>query len=139
MEWSSQRPPEAVIFTRSGLQAAAVKDGNAELRNIRVTRDLGDAGASRRGSMGHLRRKVDGPDETQGSFFAPGISVRVAGSVASLLQLTRADASAAIGTLEYASLEFSRMSMQSIGAGAAPGQRKDIKATPRLAARNGPA
>jgi hypothetical protein len=58
-------PPEAVIFTRSGLQAAAVKDGNAELRNIRVTRDLGDAGASRRGSMGHLRRKVDGPDETQ--------------------------------------------------------------------------
>jgi hypothetical protein len=41
MEWSSQRPPEAVIFTRSGLQAAAVKDGKAELRNIRVTRDLG--------------------------------------------------------------------------------------------------
>ena len=41
MEWSSQMPPEAVIFTRSGLQAAAVKDGNAELRNIRVTRDLG--------------------------------------------------------------------------------------------------
>jgi hypothetical protein len=65
MEWSSQMPPEAVIFTRSGLQAAAVKDGNAELRNIRVTRDLGDAGASRRGSMGHLRRKVDVPDETQ--------------------------------------------------------------------------
>jgi hypothetical protein len=26
---------------------------------------LGDAGVSRRGSMGHLRRKVDGPDETQ--------------------------------------------------------------------------
>jgi hypothetical protein len=63
MEWSSQKPPEAVIFTRSGLQAAAVKDGNAELRNIRVT--SGDAGASRRGSMGHLRRKVDVPDETQ--------------------------------------------------------------------------
>ena len=34
-------PLEAVIFTRSGLQAAAVKDGKAELRNIRVTRDLG--------------------------------------------------------------------------------------------------
>jgi hypothetical protein len=135
MEWSSQMPPEAVIFTRSGLQAAAVKDGNAELRNIRVTRDLGDAGASRRGSMGHLRRKVDGPDETQGFILRAGHQC----SGASLLHLTRADASAAIGTLEYASLEFSRMSMQSIGAGAASGQRKDIKATPRLAARNGPA
>jgi RND family efflux transporter MFP subunit len=34
-------PAEAVMFTRSGLQAAVVKDGRAEIRDIRVTRDLG--------------------------------------------------------------------------------------------------
>jgi RND family efflux transporter MFP subunit len=44
-------PAEAIIFTRSGLQAAVVKDGKAEIRNVRVTRDLGtqvqvDAGVS---------------------------------------------------------------------------------------------
>jgi RND family efflux transporter MFP subunit len=44
-------PAEAIIFTRSGLQAAVVKDGKAEIRNLRVTRDLGtrvqvDAGVS---------------------------------------------------------------------------------------------
>jgi RND family efflux transporter MFP subunit len=44
-------PAEAVMFTRGGLQAAVVKDGKAQIRNIRVTRDLGtqvqvDAGVS---------------------------------------------------------------------------------------------
>ena len=44
-------PAEAIIFTRSGLQAAVVKDGKAEIRKVRVTRDLGtqvqvDAGVS---------------------------------------------------------------------------------------------
>jgi RND family efflux transporter MFP subunit len=44
-------PAEAVMFTRGGLQAAVVKDGKAEIRNVRVTRDLGaqvqvDAGVS---------------------------------------------------------------------------------------------
>jgi RND family efflux transporter MFP subunit len=44
-------PAEAIIFNRSGLQAAVVKDGKAEIRNVRVTRDLGtrvqvDAGVS---------------------------------------------------------------------------------------------
>jgi RND family efflux transporter MFP subunit len=44
-------PAEAVMFTRGGLQAAVVKDGKAEIRNVRVTRDLGtqvqvDAGLS---------------------------------------------------------------------------------------------
>ena len=34
-------PAEAIIFTRSGLQAAVVKDGKAEIRKVRVTRDLG--------------------------------------------------------------------------------------------------
>jgi RND family efflux transporter MFP subunit len=34
-------PAEAIIFTRGGLQAAVVKDGKAEIRNVRVTRDLG--------------------------------------------------------------------------------------------------
>jgi RND family efflux transporter MFP subunit len=34
-------PAEAIMFTRSGLQAAVVKDGKAEIRNVRVTRDLG--------------------------------------------------------------------------------------------------
>jgi RND family efflux transporter MFP subunit len=44
-------PAEAIIFNRSGLQAAVVKAGKAEIRNVRVTRDLGtrvqvDAGVS---------------------------------------------------------------------------------------------
>jgi RND family efflux transporter MFP subunit len=44
-------PAEAIMFTRSGLQVAVVKDGKAEIRNVRVTRDLGtqvqvDAGVS---------------------------------------------------------------------------------------------
>jgi RND family efflux transporter MFP subunit len=44
-------PSEAIIFNRRGLQAAVVKDGKAEIRNLRVTRDLGtqvqvDAGVS---------------------------------------------------------------------------------------------
>jgi RND family efflux transporter MFP subunit len=44
-------PAEALIFNRNGLQAAVVKDGKAEIRNVRVTRDLGtqvqvDAGVS---------------------------------------------------------------------------------------------
>jgi RND family efflux transporter MFP subunit len=44
-------PAEAVMFTRSGLQAAVVKDGKAEIRKIKITRDLGtqvqvDAGVS---------------------------------------------------------------------------------------------
>ena len=44
-------PAEAIIFTRGGLQAAVVKDGKVEIRNVRVTRDLGtqvqvDAGVS---------------------------------------------------------------------------------------------
>jgi RND family efflux transporter MFP subunit len=34
-------PAEAVIFNRNGLQAAVVKDGKAEIRNVKVTRDLG--------------------------------------------------------------------------------------------------
>jgi RND family efflux transporter MFP subunit len=34
-------PAEAIMFTRSGLQAAVVKDGKAEIRDVRVTRDLG--------------------------------------------------------------------------------------------------
>ncbi|WP_051334946.1 efflux RND transporter periplasmic adaptor subunit [Bradyrhizobium sp. Ai1a-2] len=34
-------PAEALIFNRNGLQAAVVKDGKANIRNIRVTRDLG--------------------------------------------------------------------------------------------------
>jgi RND family efflux transporter MFP subunit len=44
-------PAEALMFNRSGLQAAVVKDGKAEIRTVRVTRDLGtqvqvDAGLS---------------------------------------------------------------------------------------------
>ena len=44
-------PAEALMFNRSGLQAAVVKNGKAEIRNVRVTRDLGtqvqvDAGVS---------------------------------------------------------------------------------------------
>jgi RND family efflux transporter MFP subunit len=44
-------PAESIIFTRSGLQVAVAKDGKAEIRNVRVTRDLGthvqvDAGVS---------------------------------------------------------------------------------------------
>ena len=44
-------PAEALMFNRNGLQAAVVKDGKAEIRNVRVTRDLGtqvqvDAGVS---------------------------------------------------------------------------------------------
>ncbi len=34
-------PAEAVIFNRNGLQVAVVKDGKAEIRKVRVTRDLG--------------------------------------------------------------------------------------------------
>jgi len=44
-------PAEALMFNRSGLQAAVVKDGKAEIRTVRVTRDMGtqvqvDAGLS---------------------------------------------------------------------------------------------
>jgi RND family efflux transporter MFP subunit len=38
---SSLIPAEALIFNRNGLQAAVVKDGRAEIRNVKVTRDLG--------------------------------------------------------------------------------------------------
>jgi RND family efflux transporter MFP subunit len=34
-------PAEAVIFNRNGMQVAVVKDGKAEIRKVRVTRDLG--------------------------------------------------------------------------------------------------
>jgi RND family efflux transporter MFP subunit len=34
-------PAEALIFNRNGLQAAVAKDGKAEIRKVRVTRDLG--------------------------------------------------------------------------------------------------
>ena len=34
-------PAEALIFNRNGLQAAVIEDGKANIRNIRVTRDLG--------------------------------------------------------------------------------------------------
>jgi RND family efflux transporter MFP subunit len=34
-------PAEALLFNRNGLQAAVVKDGKAEIRNVEVTRDLG--------------------------------------------------------------------------------------------------
>src|SRR6266404_5847345 len=34
-------PAEAVIFNRNGLQVAVVRDGKAEIRKVRVTRDLG--------------------------------------------------------------------------------------------------
>jgi RND family efflux transporter MFP subunit len=34
-------PAEALIFNRNGLQAAVEKDGKAEIRNVKVTRDLG--------------------------------------------------------------------------------------------------
>jgi len=34
-------PAEALIFNRNGLQAAVVEDGKAEIRNVKVTRDLG--------------------------------------------------------------------------------------------------
>jgi RND family efflux transporter MFP subunit len=34
-------PAEALIFNRDGLQVAVVKDGKAEIRKVRVTRDLG--------------------------------------------------------------------------------------------------
>jgi RND family efflux transporter MFP subunit len=34
-------PAEALIFNRNGLQAAVVKDSKAEIRNVKVTRDLG--------------------------------------------------------------------------------------------------
>jgi RND family efflux transporter MFP subunit len=44
-------PAEALLFNRNGLQAAVVKDGKAEIRTVRVARDLGtrvevDAGLS---------------------------------------------------------------------------------------------
>jgi len=34
-------PAEAIIFNRNGLQVAVVNDGKAEIRKVRVTRDLG--------------------------------------------------------------------------------------------------
>ena len=34
-------PAEAIIFNRNGMQVAVVKDGKAESRKVRVTRDLG--------------------------------------------------------------------------------------------------
>ena len=34
-------PSEAIIFNRNGLQVAVVKDGKAEIRKLRETRDLG--------------------------------------------------------------------------------------------------
>jgi RND family efflux transporter MFP subunit len=34
-------PAEAIIFNRNGLQVAVVKDGKAEIRKLRVTRDFG--------------------------------------------------------------------------------------------------
>src|SRR5580704_15330608 len=34
-------PAEAVIFNRNGLQAAVVKDGKADIRTVKVARDLG--------------------------------------------------------------------------------------------------
>jgi RND family efflux transporter MFP subunit len=34
-------PAEALVFNRNGLQAAVVKDGKAEIRNVKVSRDLG--------------------------------------------------------------------------------------------------
>jgi RND family efflux transporter MFP subunit len=34
-------PAEALLFNRNGLQAAVVKDGKAEIRSVRVARDLG--------------------------------------------------------------------------------------------------
>src|ERR1700720_1648674 len=34
-------PAEAIIFNRDGLQVAVVNDGKAEIRKVRVTRDLG--------------------------------------------------------------------------------------------------
>src|ERR1700730_581482 len=34
-------PAEALLFNRNGLQAAVVKDGEAEIRTVRVARDLG--------------------------------------------------------------------------------------------------
>jgi len=34
-------PAEALLFNRNGLQTAVVKDGKAEIRTIRVARDLG--------------------------------------------------------------------------------------------------
>jgi RND family efflux transporter MFP subunit len=34
-------PAEALLFNRNGMQAAVVKDGKAEIRTVRVARDLG--------------------------------------------------------------------------------------------------
>jgi RND family efflux transporter MFP subunit len=34
-------PAEALLFNRNGLQAAVVKDGKAEIRTVRIARDLG--------------------------------------------------------------------------------------------------
>jgi RND family efflux transporter MFP subunit len=34
-------PADAIIFNRNGLQVAVDKDGKAEIRKVRVTRDLG--------------------------------------------------------------------------------------------------
>ena len=34
-------PADAIIFNRNGLQVAVVEDGKAEIRKVRVTRDLG--------------------------------------------------------------------------------------------------
>ena len=34
-------PAEAIIFNRNGLQVAIFKDGKAEIRKVRETRDMG--------------------------------------------------------------------------------------------------
>src|ERR1700733_12414470 len=34
-------PADAIIFNRNGLQVAVVNDGNAEIRKVSVTRDMG--------------------------------------------------------------------------------------------------
>jgi multidrug efflux pump subunit AcrA (membrane-fusion protein) len=34
-------PAEAIVFNRNGLQVAVVNNGKAEIRNVRVTRDMG--------------------------------------------------------------------------------------------------
>ena len=34
-------PADAIIFNRNGMQVAVVNDGKAEIRKVKVTRDLG--------------------------------------------------------------------------------------------------
>ena len=38
---SSVVPADAIIFNRNGMQVAVVSNGKAEIRKVRVTRDLG--------------------------------------------------------------------------------------------------